>query len=102
MQALTAVALGIAAVVATAGAAAQQATESQSIAASAPKHHGPVGHRQPKMSDLPPALANKERSGMEPNQPTQGSDQGNTGESTSGQAQRNQDPIGDLKICRPC
>ena len=57
----------------------------QQPAPSVPQQQGPVGHRQPKMSDLPPALAKKERSGAS----AQATGSGDN-ESTSGQGERDQ------------
>jgi len=75
-----------AALMATDAAAQQQlpapSTPQPTTQGMATRPQAPVGHRQPKMSDLPPDLANKERSGQA----------------------LGQDPIDDdhLKICRGC
>jgi hypothetical protein len=69
------------------GALAQGATE---------RPQAPLGHRQPKMRDLPPDVAHKEQSG----QPAEGGS-----EQTSGQQNRkDQSPIDNegLRICRGC
>ena len=75
-----------AALMATDAAAQQQlpapSTPQPTTQGMATRLQAPVGHRQPRMSDLPPDLAHKEQSGQ-----------------PAGQA-----PIGDdnLRICRGC
>ena len=72
----------------TVGAAAQQAPSPAAPRqqATPPRPPAPTGHRQPKMSDLPPALAQKESC-----------------QSSKPQAPRDQSPIDErLRICRGC
>ena len=65
------------------------------VSGSAVAQQAPVGHRQPKMSDLPPDLARREQGSLsqQREQPPQNDSQG----------QQNGTPIApDLRICRGC
>ena len=63
------------------------------VSGSAVAQQAPIGHRQPKMSDLPPDLARRERS----SQPEQREQQ------PQSQSQQNRTSIDqDLRICRGC
>ncbi len=79
-------------VVLVADAAAQQTPAPQGPVA---RPQAPVGHRQPRISDLPPDLARREQSGPPAKQDEQ--------ETTSGQGRQNQRTIDErLRICRGC
>ena len=63
------------------------------VSGSALAQQAPIGHRQPKMSDLPPELARKEQ-GSRPEQREQ---------PPQSQTQQDGTPIDqDLRICRGC
>ena len=65
------------------------------VSGSAVAQQAPIGHRQPKMSDLPPDLARREQGSQlqQREQPSQNDSQG----------QQNGPPIDqDLRICRGC
>jgi hypothetical protein len=84
-------------VMVVADAAAQQAPVPQGAAphGTIGRPQAPVGHRQPRISDLPPDVARREQSGQPPKPDAQ--------DSTSGQGRQNHRSIDEsLRICRGC